>query len=402
MLDYFRNRMGEGKEAVIVYLGGSITEGQGVEDKRLCWQGLVQSELERTYPECRFSAFNAGIGGTDSRFGAFRMEKDVLCRKPDLLFIEFAVNDYTRPSQEIRESLEGILSKLWKAAPRCDVVFVLTATGKMAEENPDCLPESVAVHMEVAGQYQIPWVNVGKRLFSRVAEGTALEELLPDGVHPNREGYQIYFQGVWEFLWNVLEQKEALLTESGREETGCPEESGSLRIEIGREETNNLRTETGREETNNLRTKIGREETESLRAETGRKAGKYTTCGMIPASRARLQGFATEHIAMCGRYGSYVSSNRQGDFLEFTFQGDKIGLFYMISCDGGQMEWALDGGDFKELSAWDVYARSFDRGSARMLAENLEFGEHRLCIRVAAGRDAESKGNFIRISDFLV
>ena len=183
MLDYFRNRMGEGKEAVIVYLGGSITEGQGVEDKRLCWQGLVQSELERTYPECRFSAFNAGIGGTDSRFGAFRMEKDVLCRKPDLLFIEFAVNDYTRPSQEIRESLEGILSKLWKAAPRCDVVFVLTATGKMAEENPDCLPESVAVHMEVAGQYQIPWVNVGKRLFSRVAEGTALEELLPDGVH---------------------------------------------------------------------------------------------------------------------------------------------------------------------------------------------------------------------------
>ncbi len=378
MLDYFRNRMKEGKEAVIVYLGGSITEGQGVEDKRLCWQGLVQSELERTYPECRFSAFNAGIGGTDSRFGAFRMEKDVLCRRPDLLFIEFAVNDYTRPSQEIRESLEGILSKLWKAAPRCDVVFVLTATGKMMGENPDCLPESVAVHMEVAGQYRIPWVNVGKRLFSRVAEGTALEELLPDGVHPNREGYQIYFQGVWEFLWHVLEQKEALLTESGREEAGCPEERG------------NLRTEIGREETNNLRTKIGREER------------KYTACGMIPASRARLQGFATEHIAMCGRYGSYVSSNRPGDFLEFTFQGDKIGLFYMISCDGGQMEWALDGGDFKELSAWDVYARSFDRGSARMLAENLEFGEHRLCIRVAAGRDAESKGNFIRISDFLV
>ena len=175
MLDYFRNRMKEGKEAVIVYLGGSITEGQGVEDKRLCWQGLVQSELERTYPECRFSAFNAGIGGTDSRFGAFRMEKDVLCRRPDLLFIEFAVNDYTRPSQEIRESLEGILSKLWKAAPRCDVVFVLTATGKMMGENPDCLPESVAVHMEVAGQYRIPWVNVGKRLFSKNSGGPGEE-----------------------------------------------------------------------------------------------------------------------------------------------------------------------------------------------------------------------------------
>ena len=46
MLEYFRKRMEERGEAVIVYLGGSITEGQGVEDKRLCWQGLLQSELE--------------------------------------------------------------------------------------------------------------------------------------------------------------------------------------------------------------------------------------------------------------------------------------------------------------------------------------------------------------------
>lgn len=74
----------------------------------------------------------------------------------------------------------------------------------------------------------------------------------------------------------------------------------------------------------------------------------------------------------------------------------------MISCDGGRMKWSLDGGDFEELPAWDAYARSFDRGSARMLAEDLEAGEHRLCIRVAAGREEESRGNFIRISDFLV
>ena len=137
MLEYFRKRMEERGEAVIVYLGGSITEGQGVEDKRLCWQGLLQSKLEETYPECVFSAYNAGIGGTDSRFGAFRMERDVLCRRPDLLLIEFAVNDYGRPTCDIRESLEGILIRLWREIPECDVVFVLTATGKMAEENQD-------------------------------------------------------------------------------------------------------------------------------------------------------------------------------------------------------------------------------------------------------------------------
>ncbi|HBA46648.1 MAG TPA: hypothetical protein DCZ91_02375 [Lachnospiraceae bacterium] len=378
MLDNFRKRIAGQGEAVIVYLGGSITEGQGVEDKRLCWQGLLQSELEKAYPECIFSAFNAGIGGTDSRFGAFRMERDVLCRRPDLLFVEFAVNDYTRPAQEIRESLEGILSMLWRALPECDVFFVLTATGKMHRENSGGLPESVRIHKEVAARYKIPWVNVGRRLFSRVEEGIALEELLPDGVHPNRQGYRIYFEGVWESMKRILD---------GRERGEKPEEVRSIRMETGREEDCSGDNP---------------EDVEKLRMEISRKEGKYTACGMVPACRARLQGFVTEHIAMCGKYGSYVSSNRPGDFLEFGFRGDKIGLFYMISSDGGRMEWALDGGDFKELSAWDVYARSFDRGSAGMLAENLEPGEHRLCIRVAAEKDAESRGNFIRISDFLV
>ena len=402
MLENFRKRIAGQGEAVIVYLGGSITEGQGVEDKRLCWQGLLQTELEKTYPECVFSAFNAGIGGTDSCFGAFRMERDVLCHRPDLLFVEFAVNDYTRPEQEIRDSLEGILSGLWRGFPDCDVVFVLTATGKMRLENPDGLPESVRIHREVAEKYRIPWVDVGRRLFSRVEEGSALEELLPDGVHPNRQGYRIYFEGVWEFLKSILEEVDPEGIPEARRPEARLGEAGGIQGRFGRERKSHgeIRGRAGCEEKSD--SGENPEGVESLRMEIGRKAGKYTTCGMVPASCARLQGFVTEHIAMCGRYGSYVSSNRPGDFLEFVFRGDKIGLFYMIACDGGRMEWSLDGGAFEELPAWDAYARSFDRGSARILAEGLEAGEHRLCIRVKEGRDAESKGNFVRISDFLV
>ena len=129
---------------------------------------------------------------------------------------------------------------------------------------------------------------------------------------------------------------------------------------------------------------------------------RYTACRMVPASQALLQGFVTEHIAMCGRFGSYVSSHRPGDSLEYIFQGDKIGLFYMISCDGGIMEWSLDGGAYEALPAWDTYARTFDRGSARMLAQDLEPGEHRLRIRVARERMEESQGYFVRIGDFLI
>jgi acyl-CoA thioesterase I len=34
-----------------------------------------------------------GIGGTGSQFAAFRLERDVFARKPDLVFIDFTIND---------------------------------------------------------------------------------------------------------------------------------------------------------------------------------------------------------------------------------------------------------------------------------------------------------------------
>ncbi len=381
MLGHFRRCGEEGQAARIVYLGGSITEGQGVDDKRLCWQGLLQGELERSYPRCLFQARNAGIGGTDSRFGAFRMERDVLEARPDLLFVEFAVNDYTRPAEEIRESLEAILYKLWRKVPECDVVFVLTVTGKMMEESAGREPESVQVHRQVAGQFGLPWVNVGSRLWEKMqTQGLALQDALPDGVHPNRAGYRIYFEGVWEFLQKAL---------SGGEEKGDPARGPKKDLGAYREGyIGGHREEDPAEVPGNCLRDV--------------QENRYTACRMVPASQALLQGFVTEHIAMCGRFGSYVSSHRPGDSLEYIFQGDKIGLFYMISCDGGIMEWSLDGGAYEALPAWDTYARTFDRGSARMLAQDLEPGEHRLRIRVARERMEESQGYFVRIGDFLI
>lgn len=360
MLEHFKRCVLEKKEASIVYLGGSITEGQGVDDKRLCWQGLLQTFLEQEWSGCFFRGFNAGIGGTDSRFGAYRMERDVLPHRPDLLLVEFAVNDYSKDAQEIRDAMEAILCKLWRQYPMADVLFVLTATIKMSEADyaGNKLPESVRIHMEVAGKYGIPCVNVGERLLLALKERKVSPQvLLPDLVHPGREGYRVYFQHLKEFFQSVLKEEPA-----GADQ--CP---------------------------------LSRRQ-----AVKGMQSNPYISCGMIPASHAKMSGFVHEHIAMCGRYGSYVSSHTPGDWLEFSFRGSRIGLFYTIAGDSGDLEWSLDGGKWQHLSCWDNYALHFDRGSACMLSQGLNAGEHILRIRVKGTRAEESKGSFIRISDFLV
>ena len=386
MLEYLKNCIEEKKSTNIVYLGGSITEGQGVSDKRLCWQGLLQSFLENSFPVCCFQAVNAGIGGTDSGFGAFRMERDVLPYEPDLLFVEYAVNDYMKIADAVEDALEGILYKLWNSNSQADVIFVLTTTEKMAVENYDKgqLPESVAVHCRVADRYGIPYLNVGSLLLEHCKKtGEKLTHFLPDTVHPGKEGYRMYFT----FL---KEQLTLWLKEEGR----CGEEAaGKTEAYLAARKRLLEAAESA----------VWEKASEERSGETmnGRR-NPYFRCRMANAHQAVLQGFVKEYIAMCGRFAPYVSSCRQGDLLEFAFEGDKIGIFYMVSSDGGMMEWSLDGGEWNMLSAWDTYARAFDRGSVKMLAEGLETGEHVLRIRSTGEKMTESCGNFIRIADFLL
>lgn len=46
-----------------------------------------------TFPEDDFEFVNAGIGGTDSYLGVHRVNKGVLEYEPDLVLVEFSVND---------------------------------------------------------------------------------------------------------------------------------------------------------------------------------------------------------------------------------------------------------------------------------------------------------------------
>ena len=75
-----------GAAVKIGYLGGSITAQNG-------WRPKTLAHFQKTWPQAKFSEINAAIGGTGSDLGVFRLKQDVLDHQPDLLFVEFAVND---------------------------------------------------------------------------------------------------------------------------------------------------------------------------------------------------------------------------------------------------------------------------------------------------------------------
>src|SRR3954468_9830792 len=104
----------KGAEVRIGYLGGSITAQEG-------WRPKTLAYFQQTYPDAKVTQINAAIGGTGSDLGVYRLKQYVLDHKPDLMFVEFAVNDGGQSPEMIYKCMEGIVRQTWRAQPDCDI-----------------------------------------------------------------------------------------------------------------------------------------------------------------------------------------------------------------------------------------------------------------------------------------
>jgi lysophospholipase L1-like esterase len=198
-----------GKTVRIAYLGGSITAQEGWRPKTLKW-------FRDQFPAVKVEEINAAIGGTGSDLGVFRLKHDVLDHDPDLLFVEFAVNDGGAPPEQIHRCMEGIVRQTWKYNPRTDICFVYTVAGNMLDTlKQEQLPRSMIAMEQIAEHYGIPSINMGLEVARLEKDGklvfkgdlpktdtekAALGDRMvfsPDGVHPYPEtGHQIYLEAV--------------------------------------------------------------------------------------------------------------------------------------------------------------------------------------------------------------
>ena len=164
-LPHFFAKIQKGGEIRIAYLGGSITAQTG-------WRIQSREYFQKTFPKATFKQISAGIPGTGSDLGVLRMDRDVLRGKPDLLFVEFAVNDAGAEPGQILKSMEGIVRKTRAALPECDICFVYTLTdGLLPELRTGKLNRSAALMETVADVYAIPTINFGCEVVRLEKEG---------------------------------------------------------------------------------------------------------------------------------------------------------------------------------------------------------------------------------------
>jgi len=173
----------------IVFLGGSITEAGSSPRGYVTY---VDTWLKAHYPAAKVSIFNAGIGGTGSEYGDKRYDRDVLSRNPDLVLIEFCVND--DGSGDTTEFMERMVHKTWVKNPNADLAFFYTLDKQHLEYYKNgTLPPSANVHERVAAFYGIPTLGTGFNAASNILSGKVRWEVFSrDNCHPSQEGYPLF------------------------------------------------------------------------------------------------------------------------------------------------------------------------------------------------------------------
>ncbi|MCI8876613.1 MAG: SGNH/GDSL hydrolase family protein [Lachnospiraceae bacterium] len=189
-----------GEKLTIAFLGGSITQGSLATKPELCYASCVSNWWRENYKEADFTFINAGIGGTTSHFAAARVKEDVLSYQPDLVFVEFSVND--DPTPFFKETYEGLIRKILLSETSPAVVLIHNVrydTGGNAQ----------TIHGAIGRYYNLPAVSMQSTIFPSVVSGNLpIRDITEDDLHPNDLGHELVAEVVTSFLKAVDKARE--------------------------------------------------------------------------------------------------------------------------------------------------------------------------------------------------
>ena len=190
-----------GENLTVAYFGCSLMwSANASEPNETGFRGLMSRYLERRYPKAHFRFVDAAVGGTGAILGVFRLERDVLSKKPDLVFLDFACNDgWDGKALATTCCYESIVRRLvGDGIPVMQMFFTFRfwAEKSLEPESETAVHKRLVPYRRIADAYATGVGDVYRdsSLFSDLRNGkTTLGDVWPiDGGHPVDLGYRYF------------------------------------------------------------------------------------------------------------------------------------------------------------------------------------------------------------------
>lgn len=344
-LPHFFNKLQRGHPVTIAYFGGSITEAsKGWREQSTAW-------LQAQYPKAKINSINAAIGGTGSDLGVFRLRQHVLVHRPDMVFVEFAVNDSKKQPEEIYKAMEGMVRQIWQENIQTDICFVYTLMADMAPTLQEGkFPPAASAMERVADYYQIPSVHMGLEIVKLEKEGKLIFKGKPeehpdkvvfsgDNVHPySQTGHRLYTEALVRSLKEVAKTNRKPARKLGKPMVADNWQKAQL-----------------------------------VSLEAAELSGGWQVLKPESDTVARQ---------LQNRFDELMKATQPGETITFRFKGTRFGLYDVMGPGCGQYEITVDGKPALSYPRFDEYC-TYYRANYFFLPE-MEEGWHTIELRVSS------------------
>ena len=185
-------RAQQGEVVTLATIGGSITEGAGASIYQECWASRFHVRFRKAYGAENGSnvcLVNAGVGGTASPFGYMRYQREIVNRVPaedsdglpDIVVIEFSVNDWQEPTGH--RCFESMVKEILDA-PNEPVVILLFAVFRNGFNLQDELKR-------IGKNYNLMMVSIKDGFYAHIGKELTQEDFFADEYHPKALGHRI-------------------------------------------------------------------------------------------------------------------------------------------------------------------------------------------------------------------
>jgi lysophospholipase L1-like esterase len=154
---------------------------------------LLLAGLKHRFPFAVVNVIVTAICGENSDSGAKRFSEQVLCHRPDVIILDYGLNDRDIGLAKSRESWAEMVEK---ALANDIKVILLTPTGDISlspswlGENKGLLEEHAVQIRDCASVFGVGLVD-SLAAFQKYMEHGKIEDLLSWGNHPNRKGHEL-------------------------------------------------------------------------------------------------------------------------------------------------------------------------------------------------------------------
>jgi hypothetical protein len=210
MLPETMKKLRTGSALNIVAYGMSITRGldvsgyDGVAPYMPTYVDLFARALGKMYRDDKIRLHNAGLPGALVSWGAEYADQYINPLKPDLLIIDFGMNDFWRYTpDEFRSYIETIIEKVRRAHPQTEFLllsnlqfdpdYILDSDKNKAFYQGNMLGYSkVLKQMEAPGIVNLDMTGISGLIYSR----KKAKDCLANPLHPNDYMARWYAQGM--------------------------------------------------------------------------------------------------------------------------------------------------------------------------------------------------------------